>query len=135
MPRCRTSWKKVVTPAARREAAMQLRQAFQMSERRACRGIGTDRASVRYRAVRPEDGALRERLKALAQQRRRFGYRRLYVLLRREGQVVNKKRVQRLYREERLTVRRRGGRKRALGTRRPIEVPMAARADSGQFAA
>src|SRR3954452_14962486 len=97
-----------------------------MSERRACRVIGTDRASVRYRAVRPEDGALRERLKALAQQRRRFGYRRLYVLLRREGQVVNKKRVQRLYREERLTVRRRGGRKRALGTRRPIEVPMAA---------
>jgi len=103
---------------------MQLRQAFQMSERRACRVIGTDRASVRYRAVRPEDGALRERLKALAQQRRRFGYRRLYVLLRREGQVVNKKRVQRLYREERLTVRRRGGRKRALGTRRPLEVPV-----------
>src|SRR4051794_11048581 len=104
---------------------MQLRQAFQMSERRACRVIGTDRASVRYRAVRPEDGALRERLKALAQQRRRFGYRRLYVLLRREGQVVNKKRVQRLYREERLTVRRRGGRKRALGTRRPLEVAVA----------
>src|SRR5947199_646661 len=105
---------------------MQLRQAFQMSERRACRVIGTDRASVRYRAVRPEDGALRERLKALAQQRRRFGYRRLYVLLRREGQLVNKKRVQRLYREERLTVRRRGGRKRALGTRRPLEVAVAA---------
>ena len=103
---------------------MQLRQAFQMSERRACRVIGTDRASVRYRAVRPEDGVLRERLKALAQQRRRFGYRRLYVLLRREGQLVNKKRVQRLYREERLTVRRRGGRKRALGTRRPLEVPV-----------
>src|SRR5438270_948331 len=105
---------------------MQLRQAFQMSERRACRVIGTDRASVRYRAVRPEDGALRKRLKALAQQRRRFGYRHLYVLLRREGQVVNKKRVQRLYREERLTVRRRGGRKRALGTRRPLEVALAA---------
>ena len=86
--------------------------------------LRTDRASVRYRAVRPEDGALRERLKALAQQRRRFGYRRLYVLLRREGQLVNKKRVQRLYREERLTVRRRGGRKRALGTRRPLEVPV-----------
>ena len=103
---------------------MQLRQAFQMSERRACLVIGTDRASVRYRAVRPEDGVLRERLKALAQQRRRFGYRRLYVLLRREGQLVNKKRVQRLYREERLTVRRRGGRKRALGTRRPLEVPV-----------
>src|SRR5205085_1927242 len=117
---------KVVTPAARREAAMQLRQAFQMSERRACLVLGTDRASVRYRAIRPDDGALRERLKALAQQRRRFGYRRLYVLLRREGELVNKKRVQRLYREERLSVRRRGGRKRAMGTRRPIEVPQAA---------
>ena len=70
--------------------------------------------------------ALRERLKALAQERRRFGYRRLHVLLRREGHAVNRKRVQRLYREERLTVRRRGGRKRALGTRRPIETPTAA---------
>jgi putative transposase len=116
----------VVKPAARREAATYLRQAFQMSERRACRVIGTDRASMRYRAIRPDDGALRERLKALAQQRRRFGYRRLYVLLRREGELVNKKRVQRLYREERLSVRRRGGRKRAMGTRQPIEVPLAA---------
>jgi putative transposase len=69
---------------------------------------------------------LRERLKALAQERRRFGYRRLHVLLRREGQAVNRKRVQRIYREERLTVRRRGGRKRAIGTRRPIEIPLAA---------
>ena len=113
-----------MTPAARREAARYLRHAFQMSERRACRVIGSDRASVRYRALRPDDGALRERLKTLAQERRRFGYRRLHVLLRREGQAVNKKRVQRLYREERLTVRRRGGRKRAIGTRRPLEVPL-----------
>ena len=103
---------------------MYLRQAFEMSERRACQVIGTDRTSVRYQALRPDDGALRERLKALAQDRRRFGYRRLHVLLRREGHAVNKKRVQRLYREERLTVRRRGGRKRAIGTRRPIEVPL-----------
>jgi putative transposase len=88
--------------------------------------IGTDRTSVRYQGVRPDDVALRERLKALAQERRRFGYRRLHVLLRREGHAVNKKRVQRLYREERLTVRRRGGRKRAMGTRRPIVTPLAA---------
>ena len=59
----------------------------------------------------------------LAQERRRFGYRRLHVLLRRECQMVNKKRVQRIYREERLTMRRRGGRKRAIGTRRPMETP------------
>jgi putative transposase len=68
--------------------------------------------------VRPADGSLRERLKALAEERRRFGYRRLHVLPRREGHAVNQKRVQRLYHEERLTVRRRGGRKRAMGTRR-----------------
>jgi putative transposase len=86
----------VVTPAARREAATYLRQVFEMSERRACRVIGSDRTSVRYLGMRPDDGELRERLKALAQERRRFGYRRLHVLLRREGHTVNRKRVQRL---------------------------------------
>ena len=90
-------------PAARREAVAYLRRVFEMSERRACRVIGGDRTSIRYRGERPDDGVLRERLKALAQERRRFGYRRLHVLLRREGHAVNKKR---LYREERLTVRR-----------------------------
>ncbi len=114
-----------MTPAARREAVAHLRQTFEMSERRACRVIGADRASARYRSTRPEDGPLRERLRALAQERRRFGYRRLHVLLRREGHAVNRKRVQRLYREEKLTVRRRGGRKRAMGTRRPMETPLA----------
>ena len=116
----------MVTPAAHREAAQYLRSTHEMSERRACRLVGADRTSVRYQATRPDDDALRERLKALAQERRRFGYRRLHVLLRREGQVVNRKKVQRLYREERLMVRRRGGRKRAIGTRRPIETPLAA---------
>lgn len=115
-----------MTPATHREAAAYLQSAHGMSERRACRVIGADRASVRYQATRPDDGPLRERLKALAQERRRFGYRRLHVLLRREGEVVNRKRVQRIYREERLTVRRRGGRKRAMGTRAPIATPLAA---------
>lgn len=114
----------MVTPAARREAAQHLQAAFEMSERRACRVLGTDRTSVRYQATRADDTDLRERLKALAQERRRFGYRRLHVLLRREGRLVNRKRVQRIYREERLTVRRRGGRKRAIGTRRPIEAAL-----------
>ena len=116
----------MVTPAAHREAASYLQSTYEMSQRRACRVISTDRASVRYQATRPDDGQLRERLRALAQERRRFGYRRLHVLLRREGHAVNKKRVQRIYRDERLTVRRRGGRKRAMGTRRPIETPLAA---------
>ena len=63
------------------------------------------------------------RLRELAHQRRRFGYRRLGWLLAREGQVMNHKKLYRLYREEKLMVRRRGGRKRALGTRAPIELP------------
>lgn len=103
-----------------------LRSVHKMSERWACRVLGVDRTSVRYRATRPDDGALRDRLKTLAQERRRFGYRRLHVMLRREGHVVNRKRVQRLYREEKLTVRRRGGRKRAMGTRRPLDEPLVA---------
>lgn len=114
----------MVTPAAAREAAAYLQAAYEMSERRASRLVGQDRSSLRYRSRRPDDAPLRERLKALAAERRRFGYRRLHVLIRREGLLVNRKKVQRLYREEKLTVRRRGGRKRALGTRRPMEAPL-----------
>lgn len=113
----------MVTPAAKREAVAHLRSAFDMSERRACRVVGCVRMTVRYRSRKGDDAALRARLRALAQMRRRFGYRRLHVLLRREGFIVNHKRLFRLYREERLLVRRRGGRKRALGTRAPMTVP------------
>jgi putative transposase len=74
-----------------------------MSERRACRVAGVERALVRYRSRRPDDAALRARLRGLAHERRRFGYRRLHILLRREGWAVNRKRVQRIYREERRT--------------------------------
>ena len=64
--------------------------------------MGISRSSVRYEAKRSGDQELRERLRELAGQRRRFGYRRLHVMLRREGEVVNHKRVYRLYREEGL---------------------------------
>ena len=113
----------MVTPAAKREAVAHLRSVFDMSERRACSTIGCVRMTARYRSRRPDDTALRLRLRALAHERRRFGYRRLLVLLRREGFEVNHKRLFRLYREERLMVRRRGGRKRAFGTRAPMVVP------------
>ena len=69
------------------------------------------------------DGDLRDRMRELAAERRRFGYRRLHVLLRREGLVQNRKKTQRLYREEGLTVRRRRGRKRATGSRAPLLLP------------
>jgi putative transposase len=74
---------------------------------------------VRYRSSR-DDSHLRERLRALAAERRRFGYLRLAVLLRREGLHYNLKKIYRIYREEGLMVRRRKGRKRALGTRLPL---------------
>jgi putative transposase len=95
-----------------------------MSERRACKAIGCSRMTVRYQARRADDAGLRQRMTAIAQERRRFGYRRLHVLLKREGYEVNHKKLFRLYREERLTVRRRGGRKRAIGTRAPMTVPV-----------
>ncbi|RDI33602.1 helix-turn-helix protein, partial [Gluconacetobacter liquefaciens] len=60
---------------------------------------------------------MRGRLRELAQERRRFGYRRLQIRLDREGVAMNHKKLFRLYREEGLSVRKRGGRKRAMGTR------------------
>jgi putative transposase len=114
----------VVTPASERKAVAHLVERHGMSERRACKAIGGCRMTMRYKTTRADDAALRDRMKAIAVERRRFGYRRLHVMLKREGFVVNHKRLFRLYREERLTVRRRGGRKRARGTRRPIETPL-----------
>jgi putative transposase len=113
----------MVTPAARREAVAHLCLAFEVSERRACSTLGADRTSIRYRSTRPDDTAVRARLRELAAIRRRFGYRRLHILLGREGIVMNHKKLRRLYREERLQVRRRGGRKRAMGTRAPMTLP------------
>lgn len=113
----------MVTPAARREAVAHLRNAHQVSERRACQAIGADRSTMRYQHRRPEDAAIRARLRELAAIRRRFGYRRLHVLLKREGTHMNHKKLRRLYREERLQVRRRTGRKRALGARSPMILP------------
>jgi putative transposase len=96
-----------------------------LSQVRACRLVGLNRASMNYRSRRPNDSMLRQRLRELAAQRRRFGYRRLGWLLEREGHVMNRKKLYRLYREEKLMVRRRGRRKRAIGTRAPMTLPNA----------
>src|ERR1700726_4329484 len=117
--------KEVVTPAAERRAVAHLKEAFGLSERRACKAIGCCRMTVRYESTRPDDRDLRERMKAIAHERRRFGYRRVHILLKREGYMVNHKKLFRLYREEKLAVRRRGGRKRAIGTRAPMMIPLA----------
>jgi transposase-like protein len=71
----------MVTPAARREAVAHLRTSFEVSERRACIVLGADRTSVRHRSSRPNDAPVRARLRELAAVRRRFGYRRLLVLM------------------------------------------------------
>ena len=93
------------------------------SQRRACALAGIDPRVNRRRSKRPADTEFRTRMKELASERRRFGYRRLHILLKREGWEVNWKKLYRLYREEGLTVRKRGGRKRAVGTRTPMVIP------------
>lgn len=94
-----------------------------MSQRRACQVLDVDRSGVRYRSIRPDDLELREAMKKVALERRWFGYRRIHVMLQREGVTMNLKKLRRLYREEKLQVCKRGDRKRALGTRRPMLVP------------
>ena len=110
----------MVTPAVKREAVAHLKTHLGLSERRACQIAGADRKMVRYQSQRAPDTALRGRLRDLANERRRFGYRRLFVLLRREGESSGINRIYRLYREEGLTVRKRKARRKAIGTRAPI---------------
>jgi putative transposase len=88
-----------------------------MSERRACEAMGFARSSCRHRAEGKPEDVVRERLRALAFERPRFGYRRLHVLLQREGVTVNHKRLWRLYRQEGLAVRRKRRKRAALGRR------------------
>jgi putative transposase len=100
-----------------------IREAQGLSERRACGLVGMKRSSYRYAGRRAEFGGLRGRLRELAQERRRFGYRRLTVLLRREGWAVNPKRVYRLYREEGLAVRRRKRKRIGAVERQALAIP------------
>ncbi len=93
------------------------------SQRRACGLVGLHPKTYRYASKRTGDEGLRARLRELASQRRRFGYRRLGLMLERQGIKLSPKKLYRLYKEERLTVRKRGGRKRALGTRAPMAIP------------
>lgn len=112
----------MVKPAVKRKAVALLGEMYQVSQRRACRTLSVDRKMVRYRSKR-NDTVLRERLVALAGERRRFGYKRLAILLRREGHCHNLKKIYRIYREAGLMVKQRRGRKRAIGTRLPLPKP------------
>ena len=110
-------------PAARREVVSHLRARFAYSERRACGLIRMDRSSCRYQPRPRGDGDVRQRLVELASERPSFGYRRLHVLLRREGFEVNHKKVQRLYREESLSIRRKKRKRVAQVPREPKPEP------------
>lgn len=109
----------MVRPAVKREAVAYLREHFQMSERRACTVLAADRKMIRYASRRPPETELRGKLRDLANERRRFGYCRLFILLRREGEPSGINRIYRLYREEGLGVRKRKGRKRSIGVQAP----------------
>lgn len=116
----------MVTPGMRRLAVTEAREAAQISEKRACRFTGFSLSNQRYRSRRPGDEALRARLKELAEKRPRWGYRRLYILLKREGCKRNRKLVQRVYREEGLWVRRRKRRKMVAVARSPMRPALSA---------
>ncbi len=114
----------MVTPATRREAVEWIRERRSCSERRACRLATTCRSMVRYhRQENPDEEQVVERLLELAGERPRFGYRRLHVLLRREGKQINHKRVYRLYKALGLAVRRRKRKRVAQANRLPRVVP------------
>ena len=113
----------MVKPAVRREVVRHLRAGFGYSERRACGLIRMDRSSFRYRPHPRGDGEVRARLVELAAERPRFGYRRLHVLLRREGFAVNHKKVQRIYCQESLRIRRKKRNRVAQVPREPKPVP------------
>jgi len=118
----------MVGPAVKREAVAHLQATMGLSERRAYTIVAADRTTIRYRSRRPPELELREKLRDLASRRRRFGYRRLFVLLREEGEASGINRIYRIYREEGLTVRKRRARRRAVGTRVPILIEAKANA-------
>jgi putative transposase len=114
----------VVTTLQRRSAVELVTDELSISQRRACRLIGIGESTVRYVSRRDRCEELRARLRELAQQRTRWGYRRLHVLLDREGIRVNHKRLYRLYREEGLAVRKRRRKRAAWGARAPMPIAL-----------
>jgi len=107
----------------RRDAVLRAMRGHPISQRRACVLIGVDPKTVR-REHPPDNPDIRLEMNKIAEKRRRFGYRRIGVMLERVGMVMNEKKLYRIYREEGLSVRRRRGRKRARGSRTPMPVQL-----------
>jgi putative transposase len=111
----------LTTLTKRRDAALRVMRDHDLSQRRACRLVGVDPKTVR-RERPPDCAEIRKEMQEIAGKRRRFGYRRIGVLLERKGMSMNHKKLYRIYREEGLSVKRRRGRKRARGTRTPMPI-------------
>ena len=107
----------------RRDAVLRALRDHPISQRRACVLIGVDPKTVR-RDRPPDNPEIREEMHKIAEKRRRFGYRRVGIMLERKGMIMNEKKLYRIYREEGLSVRRRRGRERARGSRTPMPVPL-----------
>ena len=116
----------MVSPQAKRAAVAVLMTERDFGVTRACGLIGISRSLYRYRSRRPDSGPLRARIAEIAAIKRRYGYRRVYLRLRREGWEVNRKRVYRLYREADLAVRRRKRKRIGVFERKPLPKPTAA---------
>ena len=115
----------MVRPAGKRKVVSHLVSAHGLSQRWACRLANLNLSTWQYEARKQDHDALRGRLKELAGERRRFGYRRLHVLLRREGWRVNHKAVHRIYVEEGLQVRKRKRKRVSRSERSPMLIPQA----------
>jgi putative transposase len=111
-----------VTARERRQVVERVQAARGISERKAVRFTGFPRSTIRYQSTQDPQTALQERIQELAHERPRWGYRRIHILLLREGWRVNRKRVQRLYRADGLAVRRKGKRKRSQVPRPVREI-------------
>lgn len=113
-------------PGRRRALVRYLQEQYRVSERRGCAALRFDRSSHRYRAIRDDQAYLRHRIREIASSRIRYGYRRIYIALRREGLTVNHKRVRRLYREEGLNLRLRRPRRHVSAAHRVERIQASA---------
>lgn len=107
----------------KRLAVSHIRESLGLSERKACLLVGISTSVFRYQSTQGNDDAVRQRLRELAEERKRFGSPRLHILLKREGLVTNHKRTERLYREEGLALRKKRRRKGAAGARVVLPMP------------
>jgi len=115
----------MVSPQAKRQAVETLRRERSLGVTRACGLVAISRSLYRYRSRRADGAALRARIEELAAHKRRYGYRRIHILLKREGWRINRKRTYRIYREAGLAVRRRKRKRIGLVERRPLPKPLA----------